>query len=107
MFRISVAAGAAAVGAALMLAHPVQASPQDDQFINEVKYSAHGMWNQVVIESLIMSGHAGCTFLDQGYSSTEAMNIAAGKLGAVNPIGLMTAATRAYCPEYAYLYAGL
>ena len=71
MLRIPVAACATIVGVALAVPPVTNASPVDDQFINVVKNYWDGMWNQVVVDSLIGSGRATCSILDQGYGSDD------------------------------------
>lgn len=109
MSRIPVVVCAAIVGVALAVSPVTNASPVDDQFINVVKNYWDGMWNQVVVDSLISSGRATCSILDQGYNSSETMNaVMRPHHGEVrDPIGFMLAATRAYCPQYSRLYEGL
>jgi hypothetical protein len=117
MFRIFVAAGAAAVGAALAVAPIASASP-DDQFMHEVQYyvaqcpNTNSKGNCILpnaLGALISSAHSACFFLNEGRNSSEAMGLVAqGRRSPVrDPIGFMLASTRAYCPQHTYMYSGL
>jgi hypothetical protein len=103
-----VAMALASFGAILALAPLASASPADDQFLREVQYSVRMPMNPGVVQSLLIMGRAACSILDQGYNSTDAMNATVrGYQGKVFGIGFMLAATRAYCPQYSYMYSNL
>ncbi len=106
MFRTFLVVGAAAVGAALGLAPNASASP-DDRFLSEVQYAVHIPVSRIAWQ-LVNAAHGACSILAQGYNSSEAMDATThGFHGLVDPIGFMLASTRAYCPQYAHMYAGL
>jgi hypothetical protein len=121
MFRVSSVAGSAVVGTILLLAPTASASPADDQFMNEVLRGRYmkecsTVNNTVACVSLpqafgglISAAKAGCFFLNEGRNPSEAMSLTTqGLKGSVNdPIGFMLAATRAYCPQFSYMYSGL
>ena len=117
MLQKFLAAGAAAVGAVLVVAPNASASP-DDQFVREVRYyvaqcpNTNNKGNCILpsaLGALISSAHSACFFLNEGRNSSEAMEIVArGPRSVVkDPIGFMLASTRAYCPQHTYMYSGL
>jgi hypothetical protein len=107
MLRISLAAGAAVVGAAFALSPVADATPADDQFLNEVQYAVKVPMGPITWQ-LVNGGRGACSILAQGYNSTDAMTYATSGFKNIfgDRIGFMLAATRAYCPQYAYMYAG-
>jgi hypothetical protein len=103
----------------LIMGPVAQASPQDDQFMYEVQrggyvrecstvnYTGACVKLPQAFGGLISAANTGCFFLNEGRSSSEAMRLTTqtGLKGSVNdPIGFMLAATRAYCPQFKYLY---
>jgi hypothetical protein len=108
MFHISISFAATLIGVVLVLAQPAQASPQDDQFLTEVLNNSKQPLQPNAYPALIGAGHSACSILAQGYNSTEAMNAMMHGLHDIvrDQIGFMLSATKAYCPQYTYMYAG-
>jgi hypothetical protein len=107
MFRISLIAGSAILGAAVALAPIADATPADDQFLNDVQYAVKVPMGPITWQ-LVNGGRSACSILAQGYNSTDAMTYATSGFKNIfsDRIGFMLAATRAYCPQYTYMYAG-
>ncbi len=75
--RVALAAGAVAVGGAFALAPLADATPADDQFLNEVRYAVKVPMRPITGQ-LINGGRVACSILSQGYNSTEAMGMRLG-----------------------------
>lgn len=118
MLGKSLAAGVA-VAATLALAPTGSASPADDQFVNEVQYYVQkcptlnnkgACIKPEAIGSLISTANTACFFLNEGRNWSETMRLVAQGRNAAfvnDPIGFMMAATKAYCPQYAWRGPGV
>ena len=112
MFRCSVATGAVLVGAAMVLAQPAQATPQEDQFLNSVMMYLNQSYQPSDEDMVVGMGHDVCYMLNQGYNSSEAIRqaiLAAPWSRAVvrDSIGFALVATTAFCPQYSHLFEGV
>jgi hypothetical protein len=111
MFRISVAAGAAAIGAALVLAQPVRATPEEDQFLYLVASALSGPLMPGDEDGIVGEGHTTCYLLDRGYDSAYVLNGLRSspwlRERVADRIGFALAATRAFCPQFSYMFQGL